>query len=61
MSATPLEMVLKEVPAAQLCAGLVIVIAELLEAKGRVVLTADEESIGPQFVELARYLRGHET
>lgn len=42
----------------QLCVGMVLVLAQEIEKHGRIVLTADADSIGSQFVEMARHLRG---
>jgi len=42
----------------QLCCGMVLVLAQEIETHGRIVLTAEEDSFGAQFVEIARHFRG---
>jgi hypothetical protein len=57
--ADDLEAALERVGALQLSVGLVILIGEELEKRGRVTLTTGEDSIGSQFVALMAHLRSH--
>lgn len=52
-----LEEALKQATPAHLCVGMVMLLAEELETRGKIVLTADEDSVGAQLVELVRHMR----